>query len=76
MRTLLPYFFLLPLFLCLTGPLSAQKGSNYVQEKVLRMADFEYEPNIRTVLLVPGTGRLTDDFELPITELALRMRWN
>lgn len=38
-------------------------------DKVMRLADAEYEPGIRTVLLVPRIGYLTDDMALPMVAL-------
>ena len=51
------------------GPQGTAQGSQYVQEKVLRYEDAEYEPGIRTALLVPNTGQLADDMELPMVPL-------
>ncbi len=53
-------------YMCLL-PLAAH--AQYVKDKTLRLEDAEYEPNIRTVLLVPNTGRLSDDMQYPLVAL-------
>jgi len=56
-------------------PVSPQGGTtstttaSYVREKTLRYDDAEYEPGIRSVLLVPNNGQLSDDMLLPIIPL-------
>jgi hypothetical protein len=51
------------------GPQGAATSTQYVREKVLRYADAEYEPGIRSVLLVPNTGQLSDDMQYPFIGL-------